>query len=66
MPLKSTMPVAKGSQPSGDGQSLGGYINLKNVTNSKRPAETKNELGILMEKLELDLAKNNLNASGQK
>lgn len=63
MPLKSTMPVAKGSQASEDGQSLGSEIKLKN---SKPPVEKKNELGILLEKLELDLAKHNLNASGQK
>lgn len=60
------MPVTKGSQASVDGQSLGGEIKLINVTNSKLPVEKENELGILMEKLELDLAKNNLNASGQK
>lgn len=66
MPLKSTMPVAKGSQASEDGQSLGSEIKLKKVANSKPPVEKKNELGILLEKLELDLAKNNLNASGQK
>lgn len=39
---------------------------LKNVTNSGPSVEKKNELRILMEKLELDLALNNLNASGQK
>lgn len=60
------MPVAKGSQASGDGQSLGGEVKPQNVTNSKPPVEKKNELGILMEKLELDLAMNNLHASGQK
>lgn len=60
------MLVTKGSQGSVDGQSLGGETKLFNVTNSKPPVEEENELDILMEKLELDLAKNNLNASGQK
>lgn len=60
------MPFGKESQSIGDGQSLGGKINLRSVTNSKPSIEKKNELDRLMEKLELDLAKNNLNASGLK
>lgn len=60
------MPLGKESQLIGDGQSLGSKINLRSVTNSEPSIEKENELDRLMEKLELDLAKNNLNASGQK
>lgn len=60
------MPFGKESQSIGDGQSLGSKTNLRSVTNSKPTIEKKNELDRLMEKLELDLAKNNLNASGLK
>lgn len=60
------MPFGKESQSIGDGQWLGSKTNLRSVTNSKPSIEKKNELDRLMEKLELDLAKNNLNASGLK
>ena len=53
------MPAGKGSQLTGDGQPLG------SKTDSKPTIEKKNELDRLMGKLELDLVKNNLNASGQ-